>query len=141
MSIPKNGPRRKSLPPSESKYPGGYVLPEPDLYRLFENTRHDQIDTAAACLQLVTDLTGKPVRGRLAEADHQHLKQLAAENFPSDHQHLMRTILQAVTDGPQGLAAAHRTAAFLVELYFVFSRERFMGLKMYAVRLRRSRQA
>jgi hypothetical protein len=141
MSIPKNGARRKSLPSTKSEYPGSYILPEPDLHTLFENTRHDQIEAVAARLQLVADLTGKSVRGRLAEADLQHLKQIASENLPPDHQPLMRAILRAVADGPQGLEAAHRTAAFLVERYFVFSRERYLGLKMYEVRLRRSRQA
>ena len=45
--------------------------------------------------------------------------------------------VQAVEDGEAGLDAARRTAARLVELYFVFSRERYLGLKMYEARLRR----
>ena len=139
MSISKNDARRKSLPSTKPKYPGGYVLPEPDLHTLFENNRHDQIEAVAARLQTVADLTGKSLDGKLAKTDLQHLKQLASENLPLDHQRLMRAILQAVTDGPQGLEAARRTAAFLVEKYFLFSHERYLGLKMYEARLRRSR--
>ena len=141
MSISKNGARRKSLPSTKSKYPGGYALPESDLHTLFDNTRPDQIETVAARLQTVADLTGKSLDGKMAKTDLQQLKRLASENLPPDHQPLMRAILQAVTDGPQGQEAARRTAAHLVEMYFVFSRERYLGLKMYEARLRRSRQA
>jgi len=141
MSIAKNGARRKSLPSSEPKYPGGYVLPEGDLQTLFDETRHDQIEATAARMQVVDDVTDKSVDGKLADGSLQHLKQIAAENMPPDHQRLTRAILRAVTDGQEGIEAARRTAAFLVEMYFLFSRERFMGLKLYQMRLRQSRQA
>jgi hypothetical protein len=141
MSISKNGARRKSLPSSEPKYPGGYVLPEPDIHTLFDNTRHDQIEAVAARMQVVADVTGKSVDSKLGEADLQHLKQIATENLRPDHQRLMQAILRAVEDGPEGIEAARRTAACLVEMYFLFSRERYLGLKLYEVRLRRSRQA
>jgi len=141
MSISNNRARRKSLPSAEPKYPGGYVLPDSDIHTLFDNTRHNQIEAVAARLQAVVDLTDQSVDGRLAEADLQHLKQIAAENPQADHKRLMRAISRAVEDGPQGIEAARRTAARLVELYFVFSHERYLGLKMYEARLRRIRLA
>src|ERR1043165_1963910 len=76
MSIPKNGNRRKSLPSSEAQYPDGYVLPKSETQALFEAPRHDQIDTVAAGMQLVVDITDKSAGGRLAKADLQQLKQL-----------------------------------------------------------------
>jgi len=141
MSISKNGTRRKSLPSSEAKYPGGYVLPKSEIHTLFEQTRHDQIDAVAARMQMVVDVTGKSVDDKLADDDLQLLQRVAVENLRPDHRRLMRAILRAVIDGLEGIEAARRTAACLVEMYFLFSRERYLGLKMYEVRLRRSRQA
>jgi hypothetical protein len=140
MSIAKNTKRRKSLPSSDLKYPSGYVLPESDICTVFEETRHDQIDTVAARMQLIVDLIDKSVGGKLAKAEMQRLKQIAAEDPRSDHQRLMQALLQAVEDGKAGLSAAHQTVACLVEKYFLFSRERYMGLKLYAARLRQIRQ-
>ena len=140
MSIAKNTKRRKSLTAEESQYPGGYVLPESDLHTLFENTHYNQIEAIAARLQLIVDLTDKPVDGKLAATDLQDLEQVAAEDTRPDQQQLMQALLQAVEDGPAGLAAARQTAARLVEWYFVFSRERYLSLKMYEARLRRSRK-
>src|ERR1044071_6918153 len=141
MSIAKNTKRRKSLPAAESQYPSGYVFPESDIRALFEETRHDQIDTVAARMQVVVDVTDKAAGGKLAGADLQYLKQVAAEDPRQYHQRLMQALLQAVAAGKAGLAAARQTAARLVEMYFLFSRERYLGLKMYEARLRRSRFA
>ena len=141
MSIAKNTKRRKSLPSSDSDYPSGYAQPESELRALFEETRHDQIDTVAARMPLVVDVTDKSAGGRLAEADLQYLKQVAAEDSRPNHQRLMQALLRAVANGKQGLAAARQTAAHLVERYFLFSHERYLGLKMYEARLRRSRLA
>jgi hypothetical protein len=140
MSIAKNTKRRKSLPSSEPRYPDVYVLPEQEIQALFEETRHDQVDTVAARMQVVVDATDKAAGGKLAKADLQYLKQVAAEDPRPDHQRLMQALLQAVAAGKPGLAAARQTAAHLVERYFLFSRERYLGLKMYEARLRRSRQ-
>jgi hypothetical protein len=140
MSISKNTKRRKSLPSAEPRYPDAYVLSEQEIRALFEETRHDQIDIVAARMQQVVDLVSKSVGGRLAKAGLQRLKQVAAEDPRPDHQRLMQAFLQAVADGPAGLAAARQTAAYLVERYFLFSRERYLGLKMYEARLRRSRE-
>src|ERR1041385_8543594 len=141
MSIAKNTKRKKILPAAESQYPSGYVLPEPEVQELFEETRHDQIDTVAARMQVVVDVTDKAAGGKLAAVDLQYLKQVAAEDPRPDHQRLMQALLQAVAGGKAGLAAARQTAAYLVERYFLFSRERYLGLKMYEARLRRSRLA
>ena len=141
MSIAKNTKRRKSLPSAEPRYPDTYVLPEQDIRALFEETRHDQIDTVAARMQVVVDVTDKSAGGKLAKDDLQYLKQVAAEDSRPDHQRLMQALLQAVAAGKAGLAAARQTAAHLVEMYFLFSRERYLGLKMYEARLRRSRLA
>ena len=141
MSIAKNTKRRKSLPAAELQYPSGYVFPESDIRVLFEETRHDQIDTVAARMQLVVDVTDKVAGGKLAAADLQFLKQVATEDPSPDQQRLMQALLQAVANGKAGLAAARQTAAYLVERYFLFSRERYLGLKMYEARLRRSRLA
>jgi len=92
-------------------------------------------------MQVVVDVTGKAVDDKLTNGDLRQLQQVATENPRPDHQRLMRAILRAVTDGPEGIAAARHTAAHLVEMYFVFSCERYLGLKMYEIRLRRSRQA
>jgi len=141
MTIPKNGARRKSLPASEAKYPGGYVLAEPDLHALVDDTRAKQIDFMATRMQVVIDVTDRSVDGKLVDSDLQHLQQLIAESPRLDYQRLMRAILWAVTEGSQGIATARYTAAHLVELFFVFSYERYIGLKLYQMRLRRSRQA
>jgi hypothetical protein len=141
MSISKNTKRRKSLPSAEPRYPNAYVLPEQEIRALFEETRHDQIDTVAARMQVIVDVTDKSAGGKLAQADLQYLKQVAAEDSHPDHQRLMQALLQAVAGGKAGLAAARQTAAHLVERYFLFSRERYLGLKMYEARLRRSRLA
>ena len=141
MSIAKNTKRRKRLPAKGSQYPSGCVLPEREVQELFEETRHDQIDTVAARMQLVVDVTNKAAGGRLAQADLQCLKQVATEDPRPDHQRLMQALLQAVASGKAGLAAARQTATSLVERYFLFSRERYLGLKMYEARLRRSRLA
>jgi len=141
MSITKNTKRRKSLPSAEPRYPDTYVLPEQDIRALFEETRHDQIDSVAARMQVVVDVTDKAAGGKLAAVDFQYLKQVATEDPRPDHQRLMQALLQAVAAGKQGLAAARQTAARLVEMYFLFSRERYLGLKMYEARLRRSRLA
>jgi LmbE family N-acetylglucosaminyl deacetylase len=90
-------------------------------------------------MQLVVDVTDKSAGGRLAQADLQRLKQVATEDPHPDHQRLMQALLQAVAAGKPGLSAARQTAARLVEMYFLFSRERYLGLKMYEARLRRSR--
>ena len=139
MSISKNTKRRKSLSSVEPRYPDAYVLPEQEIRVLFEETRHDQIDIVAARMQVIVDVTDKAAGGKLAGADLQYLKQVAAEDPRPDHQRLMQAILQAVAGGKAGLAAARQTAAHLVERYFLFSRERYLGLKMYEARLRRSR--
>lgn len=74
------------------------------------------------------------------EGARELLERAVEEASPQYRAKALLTIGATHFDGGE-VEAARDTAAHLVELFFVFSHERYIGLKMYQFRLRRSRQA
>jgi hypothetical protein len=70
-------------------------------------------------------------KDKLSQADLQTLEQLAAEDKNEKYQEVMSAILEAVRQGPEGIRAAKRTAAFGVKVAFGWSEEYYNALWGY----------
>jgi hypothetical protein len=118
-----------------------YVVAESEIHDFVGSVGVLDINTIAARLQIVADLTSGAFEERIDQLSHSDLaliQRIAEEDTGVHHQRLMKAIIAGVHEGRQGINAAHLTASRVVELAFRCTRDYFSALHSYrrAMRLR-----
>ena len=77
-----------------------------------------ELNNFATRMHAVAEATAHPAQGRLETNDMRVIRQVAAQSTSKRERWLMKAILAAVKQGPQGIISANQTATFLVNLAF-----------------------
>jgi hypothetical protein len=137
--------KEKLNPPSKKKarYFKGLVVPQREIISLVANLLVKDLDAFAQRMKLVVEITCVTVstlgyeemetitKDQLSPTDLQTLKQVTREDKSEKYQRVMSAILEAVKQGPEGIRAANRTAAFGVKVAFGWSEEYYDALWGY----------
>jgi hypothetical protein len=143
MSIAKKGSKKTNTEPLRRKSQKKYVVTETTMRDFIESLSIHDIDAAATRLQAIADITAEMLNNRIdriSQSDLKLMKQLARESKNKYYQQIMKAVIASIGQGPQGMKAAHLTAARTVELAFRWVLEYFATFDLYREKLRSNRQ-
>lgn len=123
----------------KGEYPERYVVAETAIREFVESLRIFDIEEAAARLQAVADATSRLLENPIDQpnaADLRLILRIATESKNRRYQQIMRAIIAGVSQGPDGIKAAHLTASRSVELAFRWTREYVLTFREFRERLR-----
>jgi hypothetical protein len=139
MSISKKREKRaKNDSPQEKKYSPRYVVAEATMYDFIHSLGIRDVDTAAARMQYVADMTGNA--DNLDQTDIRRIREIINESENEHYRKIMSAIIAAIEQGPNGVESAHLTATHVVELSFRWTFEYFTVLNLYRDKLRTIKQ-
>jgi hypothetical protein len=154
MIIANDKSHKENLHPKTRKMPRlhkGLVVPEREIISLVGNLLVKDLDSFAQRMHLIVETTCETVfalnlkenetltKDRLSESDLQTLKRVAREDKSEPFQRVMKAIIEAVKQGPEGIRAANRTAGFGVKVAFGWSQDYYCALWEYESGLFRRR--
>jgi hypothetical protein len=143
MSITKKLSEKANSKSLKGNYSQRFVVPEAAIRNFVGSLNIRDIDTAAARMQMVADVTQYELDSPIDELDQsavELINRLAGESTNKHYRRIMRAILASITKGTRGIDEAHRTAGHAVELAFSWSLPYFTVLNLYRDTLRKMRQ-
>ena len=111
----------------------GYVVSESEIRELVGNQLLKNLNDFAARMQAIVEATtctysaahfrevATLAKDRLTEADIRVIRRVAVQDRNRQYQRLMKAILVAIEQGPEGIRAVRRTAALAVRLAFAWT--------------------
>jgi len=133
MNISQKKARAAINPWPWRSHPHGYVVPESEIRELVGNQLLKNLNDFAARMQVIVEATtctysaahfrevATLAKDRLTEADVRLIRRVAGQDRGRQYQRLMRAILDAIDQGPEGIRAVRRSAALAVRLAFAWS--------------------
>lgn len=133
MNIPqkKAGAANITLPWRSN--PHGYVVPESEIRELVGNQLLKNLNDFAARMQAIVDATtctytaahfrevATLAKDRLTDTDIRLIRLVSSQDRSRQYQRVMKAILDAMEQGPEGIRAVRRTAALAVRLAFAWT--------------------
>ena len=138
----KEARKRASTESRNGKDPHPYVVNESEIRALVGGLDIHYMSTVAARFQIVADLTSGAFEEKIDQLDSSDLmliKRIAAEGNSEHYRTIMRAIIASLSQGRQGINAAHLTASLAVLMTFRWSPEYRSALDDYRHRLRRDK--
>jgi hypothetical protein len=147
MNITEIGSKRAKTEQGGRSHLRRYVVDESVIKDFVGSLEIHDVDAAAARFQAVADVTAKMLRSRannandIEKSDLELIKRLAARSRNRHYRRIMSAMLEAVGQGWEGITAAQKTAAHIVDMAFRWTPEYISVLYMYRDKLRRTMQA
>ena len=144
MSITEIGSKRAKIEQQGRKHSKRYVVDESVIKDFVGSLEIHDVDAAAARFQAVADVTAKMLKrqaNNIEQSDLELIKRLAARSRNRHYRRIMSAMLEAVGQGWEGITAAQKTAAHIVDMAFRWTPEYISVLYMYRDKLRRTMQA
>ncbi|MEK6299403.1 MAG: hypothetical protein AABO41_01675 [Acidobacteriota bacterium] len=138
MSIKEGSKRARAKSRKTGRAPG-HVVPEDAIREFVESIGVRDIGAVAARLQAVADLTEVAVDSGIDELDKSVLrliKEIARESNDKHYRRMMRSIIDRVGKGRDGIDAAHAIAGRAVQLAFRWTPDYYAALDLYREKLR-----
>ena len=112
----KNASQNSSKRRSRIHYPGGYLLSETDLQAFIGELRVREAATVLQLLRGIQNAMNQPQEDGLMTSDVCVIRELAEVDAGEGYKEFMNRVLDAITDGVDGVLAAYKTIRRAIEL-------------------------